>query len=313
MPRILTVNRLSALPLVSLTLAANADVEVTLDELLRGLGTDLAGAEVRIETLEPDLHVLRAAGGAVVASVGSDGVLIVDDQFAATTDRLRSAVHQLGGEDIDYVINTHAHYDHVDGNPVLGAAGARIVAHANAREMMMRSSRLDYGDRYYVQSPYADAGLPVLTFRDRIVMHVNGETIELHYFGPAHTDGDVAVWFREANVMHVGDLYVAPWPYIDAGNGGTLSGLIAACNAILDVIDAETRIVSGHRPTVDRAGFEAYTRRLEAVYSRLAAFASAGLDVDAVIAADPVADLDDSDSSPTLFLTLAYPTVVDEL
>ncbi|MDX1481839.1 MAG: MBL fold metallo-hydrolase [Woeseiaceae bacterium] len=302
--------QLQLLPALLVAGSALADTEVTLDELLRGWGSDLTQAEVTVETLQPGLHVLRAAGGAVIASIGDDGVLLVDDQYAQTVDDLQAAVRDLGGRDVDFVINTHAHFDHANGNPVLGAAGAHIVAHHNARAMLMRSSRLDYGDRYYVQPPSPSEGLPVVTFDEGIVLHVNGQTIDVAHFGPAHTDGDVIAHFREANVVHVGDLYVAPWPYIDAGNGGSLSGLIATCNAILDRIDDDTRVVSGHRPTTDRAGFETYTRRLEAVYARLAGHAAAGRSVEEMIAADPTAGLDDSGANPTLFLTLAYPTVV---
>ena len=137
-----------------------ADREVTLDELTRGWGQNLDTAEVSVQTLATGLHVMRAAGGAVIVSIGSDGVLLVDDQYPQTARRIQAKIAELGGGDVDFVINTHGHFDHADGNLLLAEDGARIIAHENTRRQMMRPSRLNYGDKYYVQPAYPAPALP---------------------------------------------------------------------------------------------------------------------------------------------------------
>lgn len=294
---------------VALPVHAADGERVSLHELLDGWGVDLDTVEIRTENLADGLHVLRGAGGAVIASVGPDGVLIVDDQFDATVDKLRSAIDALGGDGIDLVVNTHAHFDHADGNPALGAAGARIVAHENARRLMMTGATLDYVGRVYEQPAYPASGLPDMTFDDAMRLYFNGEQIDLVYGGAGHTDGDIAVWFRNANVVHVGDLYTDPWPYIDAANGGSLGDFVRTLDALHELIDDETRIVSGHRPTVSRSELRTYTDRLQVVHERLARMRSRGMTIEEVIAAAPTADLVEDGTVPVMFLTLAYRTI----
>ena len=169
-------------------------------------GTDLDNAVVSAETLKPGLHVLSGAGGAVVVSIGEQGVLMVDDQFPQVVPKLQDKIAELGGGDIDYVVNTHWHFDHADGNPLLGASGSRIIAHSNSRRQMQVSTKVSYVGFHYVQPPYPPEGLPVITFDHSMTLHFNGQEIDLQYFGPAHTTGDAAVFFRGDNVVHGGDL-----------------------------------------------------------------------------------------------------------
>lgn len=290
-----------------------ADIEVSLDELTRRWGSDLDEVTISSEALSPGLFVARGAGGAVIVSIGTDGVLLVDDQYAKTVGKIQSEINRLGGGDVDLVINTHGHFDHADGNPFLGQRGAKIIAHENARQQMMRSSRLDYGEVFYIQPPYPDEGLPVLTFNDAITLHYNDQAIEVRYFGPGHTAGDVVVHFKDADVLHVGDLYSGRYPYIDPGNGGSLSGLIAICQSILDIAGEETRIVSGHAPVATIGAMEDYLRMLETVYARLASMAKAGETIDAVLAAAPTEEFDALRGNPALFITLAYRSVEAEV
>jgi len=292
--------------------AARADLELGLDELNLRWGTNLDEASVTSEVLAPGLWVMRAAGGAVVVSIGESGVLLVDDQYAKTVGKLQTEIERLGGGPVDYVLNTHGHFDHADGNPFLGARGAEIIAHENARRTMMKSTRLNYGEVYYIQPPYPAEGVPGMTFDRSMQLHYNGQTVSLRYFGPGHTDGDVAVYFEQANVIHVGDLYSGRYPYIDPANGGSLSGLIAICRSILDLVDRDTQIVSGHAPVATIDDFRAYTVMLESVYLRLEQAARQGLDVDQVLASGPTAMFDDVRGNATLFITHAYQTVLAE-
>ncbi len=296
---------------LSLLAGANASATefVTLEELLAGWGTDLSQVEMQIDTIDPGLHIIRGAGGATLASIGGDGVLLIDNQYDAIVERLASAVASLGGGNIDVVINTHAHFDHADGNPKLGAAGAQIIAHENARERMTLGAVLDYGAKRYRQPAYPASGLPAVTFSDNMTLHFNGHTIELLYLGNGHTNGDVSVWFREADVVHVGDLYVTPWPYIDAANGGDLGSYATTLRSLAARLTANTRVVSGHRPDITRDELLAFADRLQTVHSRLQAMAKRGLTIQEVVADDPTADLVDTDVPPVLFLSLAYQTL----
>ena len=152
----------------------------------------------------------------------------------------------------------------------------------------------------------------LLTFNDGITLHYNDQTVDLRYFGPGHTNGDVVVHFRDADVLHVGDLYSGRYPYIDPGNGGSLSGLIAICRSILDIAGDKTRIVSGHAPVATAAALEDYVNMLETVYARLSSMATSGDSIDAVLAAAPTEEFDGVRGDPTLFITLAYRTVQAE-
>lgn len=301
--------------LLTILLAAPvlADDERSLYELMSGWGTDLDSATVSSESLGNGLHVLRAAGGAILVSIGEDGVLLVDDQFPQVLPKIRGEILALGAKNeghVDYVINTHWHFDHADGNPALGEAGAVILAHENSRLQMMQTTRVQYVGYHYQQPPYPAVGLPALTFNDEMSLHFNGEDIRMRYFGPGHTTGDAAVFFQNSNVVHVGDLYSGGYPYIDAGNGGSLAGLIAVCRSILDHIDDQTAVVAGHAPVANRQAMLDYVNMLEASYEAINALVQRGLSLDDVILANPTAAYDDQRGNPTMFVTMAYRSIV---
>ncbi len=295
-----------------LTGPAIAADEVDLPTLVKRFGGNLETDQVTTETLAEGIHVMRATGGAVLATIGDDGVLLIDDQYPETARRIQAAIHDLGGGDVDFVINTHAHFDHANGNEVFGPAGAHILAHENARSYMLETKRLDYGDVFYRQPPASADALPVLTFDDRITLHFNGQRVDVRYFGPGHTDNDVAVFLREANIVHVGDLYSGGYPYIDANNGGSLAGLIAIWRSILDEIDENTQIVSGHAPVATYAAAGDYLAMLETVHRRLTDLAAEDADIVTVVAAAPTAEFNEQRGMPTLFLAHAYQTVLAE-
>jgi len=290
----------------SIALSASAHESRTLDELLAGWGSDPADAVVRVETLKPGLHALFAAGGTAIVSIGDQGVLMVDDQFPQVLPKLKKSIQDLGGDDIDFVINTHWHFDHADNNTELGADGAWIIAHAKSRQKMTGTATILYDGYSYDQPPYPLAGLPVFTFDDRMQIHFNGQKIELLHFGPAHTAGDAIVWFRRDNVVHVGDLYSSGYPYIDAANGGTLAGLIAVCRSIVAAIDADTIIVSGHSAIATHSDMIAYITMLEDTYNRMENLIDTGYSLEDILDDQLGAGFDLSRGDPTLFLKMAF-------
>ena len=220
--------------------------------------------------------------------------------------KLKEAIHGLGGGDIDFVINTHWHFDHADNNPQLGAEGVWIVAHTNSRHKMTGTTTILYDGYSYSQPPYPSAGLPVFTFNDRMQVHFNGQKIELMHFGPAHTSGDAIVWFSRDNVIHVGDLYSSGYPYIDAANGGTLAGLIAVAHSIADTINEDTIIVSGHSAIAGYSDLLAYISMLEDAHTKLGTLIDSGNSLADILDDVGAAGFDLSRGDPSLFLTMSY-------
>jgi glyoxylase-like metal-dependent hydrolase (beta-lactamase superfamily II) len=209
---------LTAFSILTLGLSAQAHEYMNLDELGDAFGWDFETAEITTETVAPGMHVLFGIGGNVIVSIGDQGVLMVDSQFPQMIPRIKSVIGELGGGDIDFTINTHWHFDHADGNPLLGRDGSWLVAQANSRRMMAGEHDINLVSMVYTQPPYAAEALPVITYTDHMQFHFNGETIDLLHFGPAHTTGDTAVIFRNSNVVHMGDVFNASYPFIDAGN-----------------------------------------------------------------------------------------------
>ncbi len=287
-------------------MSANAHESRSLDEVLAGFGTDFDNVVVRVETLKPGLHAIFAAGGTVVVSIGDQGVLMVDNQFPEVLPKLKQTIHEMGGGHIDFVINTHWHYDHANNNPQLGEEGTWIIAHKNSRRKMTGTSTILYSGYSYDQPPYPLDGLPVFTFDEQMQVHFNDQTIELAWFGPAHTSGDAVVFFRGDNVAHLGDLYSSGYPYIDAANGGTLAGLIAACKSIAEAIDEDTILVSGHSGIASYNELAAYIAMLETMHGRLETLIDTGHSLEDILEAAPSKDYDEDRGDATLFLTMAY-------
>ena len=194
-----------------------------------------AGVEIRATHVAGPIHMLEGSGGNIGVSVGADGVLIVDDQFAPLAERIATAIATLGGGAPKFVINTHFHGDHTGGNPFFGRTGT-IVAHENVRV------RLIGGDMP------AD-GLPAITYRDQLRVHFNGDEIDVIHLPRGHTDGDSVVWFKDSAAIHLGDhFFNGRFPFVDVANGGSVDGLIANLEAVLDMIPADTRAIPGHGP-----------------------------------------------------------------
>jgi glyoxylase-like metal-dependent hydrolase (beta-lactamase superfamily II) len=180
--------------------------------------------------------MLEGAGGNIGVSVGPDGLLIVDNQFAPLAGKISAALQQLNQGKLKFVLNTHHHGDHTGGNEVFGAKEAIIVAQSNVRPRLANSK-------------IAAAGLPVITFDQSATVHFNGDEIQLLHVGTGHTDGDSIIFFKQANVVHMGDQYVsAGFPYVDFGSGGDLDGYIATQQAVLAKVKPDTKIIPGHGP-----------------------------------------------------------------
>jgi glyoxylase-like metal-dependent hydrolase (beta-lactamase superfamily II) len=181
--------------------------------------------------------MLEGSGGNIGVSVGPDGILIVDDQFAPLAEKIEAALHKLHPGKLRFLLNTHFHGDHTGGNAHFGAMGADIVAHANVRK------------RLADKSGAKPAELPVLTFKQSASVHFNGDEIELLHHGPGHTDGDSVIYFTGANVVHMGDQFFnGRFPFIDLGSGGDVRGYLKTVETVLKQIPADAKIIPGHGP-----------------------------------------------------------------
>ena len=232
-------------------------------------------------------------GGNIAVSVGKDGTLIVDDQLPELADRIKAAIAELGDGDIDYVINTHWHFDHADGNNALGPDGATIISHDNARSDMADGGIINMVIAQYHQAPYPEAALPQLTYQREMSLHFNGGEIELQHFSHAHTNGDTAVFFRKHNAVHLGDVFNnSGYPFVDVGSGGGIDGMIRFCKETLAQIDEHTVVIPGHGPVTDYARLGQYLAMLRTVRDRIQGMIDDGKSLEEVSAAAPTADFD---------------------
>ena len=287
--------------------SAQAHDLLDLDEMMAAFGWDFATAEITVEKINDGFYVLFGVGGNIGVSVGEHGVLIVDDQFPQMMPKIRAAISELGGGDVDFVINTHWHFDHAEGNLALGPDGTWVVSHANSRAMMADDHVINLASLQYLQQAYPESAKPVITYDDRMQFHFNGELIELLHFGPAHTTGDTAVIFRGNNAVHFGDVFNnAGYPFIDADNGGDLSGMIDFCAAVLAVIDEDTIVIPGHGPVTDYQALVDYIAALSTIRDRMVALIADGADLQAVIDAKPTAEFDERYGDPSRLLDRAY-------
>ncbi len=204
------------------------------------------------------VYMLEGAGGNIGVSVGEDGILIVDDQFAPLADKIRAALANIASTPLKFILNTHWHGDHTGGNPEFGPE-APIIAHTNVRKRLQQEHRR--GDR--VIPPMKKEGLPVITFDESLSIHFNGEEIQAIHSPHAHTDGDLIIYFTGSNVVHMGDIYFSGrFPFVDRASGGTVNGVIAAVKTVLQRIPDDARIIPGHGPLSSKADLQEYLEML---------------------------------------------------
>jgi len=253
---------------------------------------DYSKVEITTTRLADGIYMLEGAGGNIGVSVGADGVFLIDDQYAPLTDKIRAAVAAIDKRSIRFVFNTHWHGDHTGGNENLGETGALIVAHDNVRRQMTVEHFLELWDLKV--PPSSEGFLPVVTFSDTVTFHLNGDEIHAFHVAPAHTDGDSMVHFPKANVLHTGDVFFSGrFPFIDVYTGGSLAGVIAACDVALELVDDTTKIIPGHGPLSDRADLVAYRAMLQTVHDTVVPMIRQGKSLEEIRAAKPLAPLVD--------------------
>ena len=245
-----------------------------------GQEQDFSKVEVKATRVSGNVFMLEGAGGNIAAIVGDDGIAMVDCQYAPLAPKIHAALAKLSPKPVRFLINTHFHGDHTGGNAAF-ADTAAIFASANVRK------RLESGGVHPLTGkpvpPAPAAALPVVTFAEGLTLHFDGEEIRTLALRPGHTDGDSAVWFVKANVVHLGDDFVTyGFPFVDVANGGTVKGMIGALDELLTRIPADAKIIPGHGPLSTVADVRKFARSLEEM---LAAVAKAKKPVDAQVLA----------------------------
>ena len=264
---------------------------------------DFEKLELQTVKVADRLYVLMGgpAQGNIAVSVGSDGVFLVDSMYGQMHQKIVDAVRALSPLPIRYVVNTHLHGDHTAGNAAMAKLGAVIISHENMRKRMADA-----------QSAPAAGTLPVLTYSDSLTLHFNGEEIQIFHPAPAHTDGDSIIYFRKANVAHVGDIPASlRYPNIGVNDGGTVDGMMAAARQLMKVVKPDTKIVPGHLgPIVGFREIEQQLTMFSAVRERIATAIKAGKTEAEVVASKPTRDFDEGRMggaiTPDRFVSLVY-------
>ena len=254
-----------------------------------------SAAETPITThdLRGGLMILEGSGGNILASSGSDGVVLIDAGIGVSSAKIKQAVSKLGSKPIRHVINTHWHFDHADGNEWLGREGAAIHAHKNTLVHLKSAQRVEEWDFDFPPSP--PVALPSSTFGDHHVFDLNGDKIQVDYYGSAHTDSDVSVHFEKHDILHVADTYWnGIYPFIDYSTGGSIDGMIKAAQSNVNRAGADTIVIPGHgHPVSNRKELVAYRDMLVAIRSNVAELKSKGLSLNETVAKRPTRAFDE--------------------
>lgn len=225
-----------------------------------------ANVEVNAIPLGNNIYMLTGAGGNMALVVADGDNSLIDSQYAEMADKIKSKVAKLTGQKpLSNLINTHVHGDHVGGNAAL-AGNIRIIAHSSVRERLLQDSS------------FPASGLPNTTFSQQLNLQLSGNTLRLEYMPPSHTDGDIVVWFVDADIIHMGDLlFEGRFPFIDTSKGGSVKGYIANTRNLLSRLSATTKVIPGHGNLTDKAGVERSLQMMEATLAIVQGYKAAGM------------------------------------
>jgi glyoxylase-like metal-dependent hydrolase (beta-lactamase superfamily II) len=271
-----------------------------------------ATATIKTTRLTDTVFLLEGAGGNQVVQIGPDGKLLIDSSFSTAAPHVKEALGKLDAHPLKLLINTHWHFDHTDGNAAMHDDGAFIIAHKNTRLRMSTPQEIRSYHLHIPASP--TAALPQQTFDESESLYYNNDELALVHMAPAHTDTDIYILFKNANVLHCGDLWFnGMYPFIDDSTGGNINGMIKGVDDLLAVADDKTKIVPGHGPLGNKAALAQYREMLATAGANVQKLKASGQSLDRVLAAKPTAELDPvwgkGFISPDAFTTLVYNTL----
>ncbi|GAC1299346.1 MAG: MBL fold metallo-hydrolase [Myxococcales bacterium] len=224
---------------------------------------DFSKVRIKAAKVAGNIYVLTGAGGNIAVSVGDDGVVMVDDQFAPLAPRIKRAIAALTKKPIRFVLNTHWHGDHTGGNLSFERGGATLIAHENVRKRMATGAKGGIAKA----DPAPRDALPVVTFDESATVHLNGEEIRAVHVPRGHTDGDSIVFFTKSNVVHLGDdFFSIGFPFVDLDSGGSVKGVIEVLGKLLPTLPADVKVIPGHGAVTDLDGLKKWVRAIEEIY-----------------------------------------------
>ena len=237
------------------------------------------------------IYMLTGRGGNIGVLSGEDGTFVIDSQYADMAPALLSAIEDISGEaEVRFLLNTHWHGDHTGGNVPMADTGATILAHDGVRTRLTTENSSQMGGETRITPPAPEAAWPLVTYSEEMRVHLNGQTIHIIHLPDAHTDGDSAVYFEEANVLHTGDvMFSGRFPFVDVWSGGTFAGYIKALSTLYDMTNDETRIIPGHGPESTRGDIKSLRDMMIAAVAAVEEEMSGGASLEAVQAANPLA------------------------
>lgn len=268
-------------------------------------------AFARAVDLGSGISMLIGQGGNLGLSVGEDGVFLIDDQYVTNATANLAKIEELAKGKPKYLVNTHWHFDHAGGNETFAKAGATIFASENVRKRL--TNELITTGRTAAPQPAPKAAWPVVTFTAGVDFHLNGQTIRaINAAAPAHTDGDVLIYFVEADVLHTGDTYMKDrYPFVDTGSGGTQAGFIATLTKAIEVIGPNTKVIPGHGELATEADLQAALDMHKGARAAVDALVKQGKTLEETIAAKPLAQWNARFGAAGSFITDdAYTTVI---
>jgi glyoxylase-like metal-dependent hydrolase (beta-lactamase superfamily II) len=229
---------------------------------------DFSKVEIKVTKVAGNIYLLQGGeGGNMAASVGEDGIVLVDDEFAPLATKIAAALKSIGITDkpVRFIINTHYHFDHTGGNLPFAKQGSTIIAHDNVRTRLASGGTAGNGGALHFDAAPADkAALPVITFDHDVSVHLNGEDVRALHYPSGHTDGDAIIFFPKANVVHMGDDYVRyGFPFIDVQAGGSVDGMIKACEGAIEKLPADVKVIPGHGELSSVAEVREYVKMLK--------------------------------------------------
>jgi glyoxylase-like metal-dependent hydrolase (beta-lactamase superfamily II) len=279
---------------------------------VEAINLDAAKANIEVHRLRDNVSVLMGSGGNIAVLVEPGGTLMVDSGIAVSEPKIRAALEGLGSTSLKYVIDTHYHWDHTDGNAWLHSAGATILAHPNTLKHLSEPTTVPEWNHTF--PPFASGARPTVLVRDHKTLKLGPEQITIHSVGLSHTDSDLFVRFENADVVALGDVFWnGMFPFIDTTNGGTIDGTIRAANLAIEAATDRTIIVPGHGPPGTLSDLVAYRDMLMAVRDNVRRLKSDGLSLQDVVAQRPTAAYDEAWGKfvidPALFTQLVYTTI----
>ena len=253
--------------------------------------TNFDTVKIRPQRLADNIYMLKGSGGNIGLLTGSDGLLMIDDQFAPLSEKIKEAIKAIDAGKIQYLVNTHLHGDHSGGNENFKKMGVTIVAHEMVRDRMSKEQFNARANRTF--PPRDKEAWPVVTFDNKMSFHMNGEDVVMHHFDPGHTDGDIIIKMMKANILHTGDAFTrTSYPFIDASSGGTLDGYISTLDKILSLADDQSKIMPGHGEVATKADVAAFRDMLVDIRTQVEAAMKKGKKVEDIPALNITAKYD---------------------